>query len=166
MNLPFTTDSAGRFDVTLTGNYNRTNVVKVPQTQQLSALNPSPPLFDRINILTFERGTPKTKFGAALNWTLSRYGATLRATRYGEVLDPGTDATLDAKLGAKTVVDLEARANITDKLKFALGAENLFDEYPDAFTAARNATGNTPFSNYAPFGRSGRFLYGRISLSF
>ncbi len=37
MNLPFTTDSAGRFDVTLTGNYNKTNVVKVPQTQQLSA---------------------------------------------------------------------------------------------------------------------------------
>lgn len=166
MNLPFTTDSAGRFDVTLTGNYNRTNVVKVPQTQQLSALTPPPPLFDRINILTFEQGTPKTKVGAALAWSLYRYGATLRATRYGEVLDPGTTAALDAKLGAKTVVDLEARLNIADNFKFALGAENLFDEYPDAFATARNATGNTPFSNYAPFGRSGRFVYGRISLSF
>lgn len=165
MNLPFTTQGAGRFDVTLTGNYNRTNVVKVPQTQQLSALNPSPPLFDRINILSFEEGTPKTKFGAALNWSLSRYAATLRATRYGEILDPGTTASLDAKLGAKTVVDLEARLNISD-FHFALGAENLFDEYPDAFSAARNATGNTPFSNYAPFGRSGRLLYGRVSLSF
>ncbi len=50
--------------------------------------------------------------------------------------------------------------------RFALGAENLFDEYPDAFPASRNATGNTPFSNYAPFGRSGRFLYGRVSLTF
>ena len=89
----------------------------------------------------------------------------MRATRYGEVLDPGTTAALDAKLGAKTVVDLEGRLNISD-FHFALGAENLFDEYPDAFPAARNATGNTPFSNYAPFGRSGRFLYARISLSF
>lgn len=166
MNLLFRTDSAGRFDVTLTGNYNRTNVVKVPQTQQLAALNPSPPLFDRINVLTFEQGTPKTKFGAALNWSFARYGATLRATRYGEVLDPGTTPALDVKLGAKTVVDLEARMNIADHFKFALGAENLFDEYPDAFPASRNATGNTPFSNYAPFGRSGRFLYGRMSLSF
>jgi iron complex outermembrane receptor protein len=165
MNLPFTTDAAGRFDVILTANYNKTDVVKVPQTQQLAALNPSPPLFDRINILSFEEGTPKTKFGAALNWSLSRYGATLRATRYGDVLDPGTDATLDAELGAKTVVDLEARMNIAD-FRFALGAENLFDEYPDAFPVARNTTGNTPFSNYAPFGRSGRFLYGRVSLSF
>jgi iron complex outermembrane receptor protein len=166
MNLPFTTDSAGRFDVTLTGNYNRTNVVKVPQTAPLAALTPPPPLFDRINVLSFEEGTPKTKFGAALNWSLARYAATLRATRYGEVLDPGTDATLDATLGAKTVVDLEARLNIADNFKFALGAENLFDEYPDAFPISRNATGNTPFSNYAPFGRSGRFVYGRVSLSF
>ncbi len=64
----------------------------VLQTQQLAALSPSPPLFDRINILSFEEGTPKTKFGAALNWSLARYSATLRATRYGEVLDPGTTA--------------------------------------------------------------------------
>jgi iron complex outermembrane receptor protein len=166
MNLPINTDSAGRFDVTLTGNYNRTNVVKVPQTQQLAALSPPPPLFDRINVLTFEEGTPKTKFSAALNWSALQYGATLRATRYGEVLDPGTDPTLDVALGAKTVVDLEARLNISQHFKFALGAENLFDEYPDPFPASRNTTGNTPFSNYAPFGRSGRFLYGRVSASF
>jgi iron complex outermembrane receptor protein len=82
------------------------------------------------------------------------------------VLDPGTDATLDATLGAKTVVDLEARLNIAHNFKVALGAENLFDEYPDAFPISRNATGNTPYSNYAPFGRSGRFVYGRMSLSF
>lgn len=165
LNLPFASAGAGKFDVTLTGNYNKTNVVKVPQTQQLAALNPSPPLFDRINIISFEEGTPKTKFGAALNWSLARYSATLRATRYGEVLDPGTTAALDATLGPKTVVDLEARMNISD-FRFALGAENLFDEYPDAFPISRNTTGNTPFSNFAPFGRSGRFLYGRVSLSF
>ena len=51
-------------------------------------------------------------------------------------------------------------------LNVAVGAENLFDEYPDEFTSARNTTGNTPFSNYAPFGRSGRFIYGRMSISF
>jgi iron complex outermembrane receptor protein len=56
--------------------------------------------------------------------------------------------------------------NIAENFRAALGVENLFDEYPDAFTAARNATGNTPFSNYAPFGRSGRFIYGRVSVSF
>jgi iron complex outermembrane receptor protein len=166
VNLPVVTDDAGRFDFTLVGNYNETEVKKVPQTAPLAALSPPPPLFDRINVLTFEEGTPKTKFSAAMNWALAGFGATLRATRYGEVLDPGTTAALDVELGGKTVVDLEARVNIAESFRVALGAENVFDEYPDAFPAARNATGNTPFSNYAPFGRSGRFIYGRVSVSF
>jgi len=166
VNMPWITDSAGRFDFTLTGNYNKTNVTKVPQTQQLAALTPSPPLFDRINVLTFEEGTPKTKFSLGTNWTFARFGATLRATRYGEALDPGTTAALDATLGPKTVVDLEGRLSLLDNLDVALGADNLFDEYPDAFPITRNTTGNAPYSNYAPFGRSGRFIYARASLSF
>jgi iron complex outermembrane recepter protein len=166
VNLPVVTDDAGRFDFTFVGNYNKTEVKKVPQTAPLAALSPPPPLFDRINVLTFEEGTPKTKFSAAMNWALAGFGATLRATRYGEVLDPGTTPALDVELGGKTVVDLEARVNIAENFRAALGADNVFDEYPDAFPPARNATGNTPFSNYAPFGRSGRFIYGRVSVSF
>ena len=117
-------------------------------------------------MLTFEKGNPKTKFAAAVNWRLAAFGATLRATRYGEVLDPGTTAHLDFEMGPKTVVDLEGRLTLADRFRIAIGAENLFDEYPDAFPASRNTTGNTPFSNYAPFGRSGRFIYGRLSVSF
>jgi len=166
VNMPLITDDAGRFDFTVTGNYNKTEVTKVPQTQQLAALSPPPPLFDRINVLTFEEGTPKTKFSLSTSWTLARFGATLRATRYGEVLDPGTTAATDATLGPKTVVDLEGRVNVLDNFSVALGAENLFDEYPDAYAISRNTTGNGPYSNYAPFGRSGRFLYARASLSF
>lgn len=138
----------------------------IPLWKSLAALSPPPPLFDRINVLTFEEGTPKTKLSGAVNWSLARFGGTLRATRYGKALDPGTSAALNVELGAKTLVDLEGRANISDHFKIALGAENLFDEYPDAFPASRNTTGNTPFSNYAPFGRSGRFIYGRVSISF
>jgi iron complex outermembrane receptor protein len=166
VNAPLVTDGAGRFDFTLTGNYNKTEVTRVPQTQQLAALNPSPPLFDRINVLTFEEGTPRTKFSLSTNWSLGMFGATVRATRYGDALDPGTTAALDSELGAKTVVDLEGRVDIAERFRIALGAENLFDEYPDPFSAARNPTGNAPYSNYAPFGRSGRFLYLRASVSF
>jgi len=88
------------------------------------------------------------------------------ATRYGEVLDPGTTEVLDVKLGSETLVDLEGRFDVTERIRVALGAENVFDEYPDAFPISRNTTGNTPFSNYSPFGRSGRFIYGRVSIGF
>jgi iron complex outermembrane receptor protein len=166
VNWALPTETAGKFDLTFTGNFNDTEVTRVPTTAQLAALSPAPPLFDRINVLTFEEGTPSDKFAASVNWELDQLGATLRATRYGEALDPGTTAPLDFLLTDKTLVDLELRFEPTDRMKLAIGAENLTDEYPDAFTPARNTTGNTPYSNYAPFGRSGRYLYGKVAFSF
>ncbi|MTW13513.1 TonB-dependent receptor [Pseudoduganella eburnea] len=160
---PWNTPTLGRFDFTLAGNYTKTEVTKVPVTAQLAALNPAPPLFDRINVLTFEHGTPKTKFTASLNHTLGAWSGTLRATRYGKVLQPGTTAANDHWMTPKTLVDIEGRYKITQRLTAALGAENLFDQYPDPFPAALNSTGNAPFSNYSPFGRSGRFVYARLN---
>jgi iron complex outermembrane receptor protein len=165
-NYPWNAGTAGKFDLTLAGNYTKTEVTKTPVTAQLAALNPAPVLFDRVNVLTFERGTPKTKFTASGQWTLGPWGATLRATRYGSVLQPGTTANLDFVLSAKTLVDLEGRYKITPQLTAAVGAENLFDQYPDAYPANLNTTGNAPFGNYSPFGRSGRFIYARMSYAF
>jgi iron complex outermembrane receptor protein len=138
----------------------------VPVTAQLSALNPAPSLFDRVNVLTLEKGQPKNKLSASMNWKLGQWGSTVRATRYGEVLSPGTTPAFDFTIGAKTVVDLELRYALTKSLNLALGADNLFDAYPETLPPALNTTGNTPFSNYAPFGRSGRFIYARASYGF
>ncbi|MDB5934661.1 MAG: TonB-dependent receptor, partial [Massilia sp.] len=166
MNLPVNAGTSGKFDFTLAGNVNRTKVTKVPTTAQLSALNPAPSLFDRVNVLTLEEGQPKNKVSASANWKLGQMGATLRATRYGPVLSPGTTAAFDIALGAKTVVDLEARYAVTSKLNIAVGADNLFDTYADTLPPALNTTGNTPFSTFTPFGFSGRFVYARASYSF
>jgi iron complex outermembrane receptor protein len=166
VNWPWLTDSAGKFDFTLVANWNDTEVTRVPTTQELAALDPPPPLFARVNVLTFEEGNPRDKFAAAANWSMGRFGATARVTRYGSALDPGTTAALDFELGSATLLDLEARFDATDRIRIALGADNLFDEYPDAFPVERNTTGNTPFSNYSPFGRSGRYVYGRLSIGF
>jgi iron complex outermembrane receptor protein len=165
-NFPVNTASAGKFDFTLAANFNSTDVTRTPQTAQLAALNPAPILFDRINVLTFEDGNPKNKFSANLNWKLGRWGATLRATRYGEALSPGTSVANDFVLTPKTVIDIEGRVDATDHIRVALGVENLADEYPDPLPASLNTTGNTPFSNYGPFGRGGRYIYGRATYSF
>ena len=166
VNWPLNAGATGKFDFTVAGNVNRTEVTKVPTTSQLAALAPAPVLFDRINVLTLERGQPKNKLNASMNWKLGQLGATLRATRYGKVLSPGATAAFDATLGARTVVDLEARYAVTPKLNLAFGADNLFDAYPDTLPPALNTTNNTPFSTFTPFGFSGRFIYGRASYSF
>jgi iron complex outermembrane receptor protein len=166
INWPMNGGEAGKFDFTLAGNVTKTEVTKVPVTAQLSALSPAPSLFDRLNVLSLEKGQPKNKINANVNWKLGQWGATVRATRYGEVLSPGTTAAFDFTLGAKTVVDLEGRYAVTKKLSLALGADNLFDAYPEALPATLNTTGNALFSNYAPFGRSGRFVYARANYAF
>jgi len=166
MNWPINAGAAGRFDATLAGNFNRTEVTKVPVTAQLAALQPAPVLFDRANIIALEEGQPKNKFSANLNWKLGQWGATARVTRYGKTMTPGTTAAFDFPLAAQTVVDLEARLALTRKLSLALGADNVFDRYPETLPPALNTTGNTPFSNYSPFGRSGRFVYMRANYGF
>jgi iron complex outermembrane receptor protein len=159
-------DGAGRFDFTLAGNFTQTKVTKVPKTAQLSALSPAPILFDRINVLAFEKGQPRSKINASVDWKLAEYGATLRATRYGEVIDPGTTPALDQVLSPKTLVDVEFRYSLNKNWKMAVGADNVFDTYADPRTPALNTNGAASFSNYSPFGRSGRFVYARVTYSF
>ena len=160
------TDSFGLFNFVLAGNYNKTKVRKVPSTVPLEALDPAPILFNRANILTFESGNPRTKFTFNTNWSMDRWGGTLRARHYGRVLSPSNNPNFDVQLTSKVLFDIEGRFDISDQLQLALGADNLLDEYPDASPIRNNTTGNTPFSNYSPFGRSGRFLYSRITYNF
>jgi len=164
-NYQLETDTIGDFTFTLGANFNSTEVTRTPTTSPLAALSPAPVLFDRINVLTFEEGTPKDKYSLNINWNMGRFGATARATRYGEVLAPGTTPANDLVLEPRTLIDLEGRVDITDSIAFAIGADNVTDEYPTANPAFLNTTSNTPFSNYSPFGRSGRFVYARFSYS-
>jgi iron complex outermembrane recepter protein len=164
--MPWNAGAAGRFDFTLAGNFNHTDVTKVPTTAQLAALNPAPVLFDRVNVLTLEKGQPKNKITASANWKLNQWGVTARATRYGEVLSPGTTQAFDFTLKAKTIVDLEARYAFSRQFSLAVGADNLFDQYSETLPPALNTTSNTPFSNYTPFGNNGRYVYARATYSF
>ncbi|MFP5392823.1 MAG: TonB-dependent receptor domain-containing protein [Gammaproteobacteria bacterium] len=122
LNWPWNSGATGKFDFTVAANFNKTDVTKVPETAQLSALKSAPPLFARLNILSFEEGQPRNKQSASVNWKLGQLGATLRATRYGRVLSPNANPALDVVLHPKTLVDLEARYALTQKLGLALGA--------------------------------------------
>jgi iron complex outermembrane receptor protein len=64
------------------------------------------------------------------------------------------------------LLDLEGRWYVNDMLTLSVGADNVFDEYPEAFPFILNTTGNTPFSNYSPYGYSGRFVYLKAAMDF
>jgi iron complex outermembrane receptor protein len=100
---------------------------------------------------------------ASGDWSNGPWGATLRGTAYGSVLVPNATPALDYKSGAKTVWDAEARYTFLKDLTWAVGVNNLFDEYPEQAPAPVNTTGVVGFPSYSPFGFNGRFLYTRLS---
>jgi iron complex outermembrane receptor protein len=83
------------------------------------------------------------------------------------------DAPGDITLSPKWVVDLELRVNPLENVQLAVGANNLLDEYPDRLPfglvdGVNYGLNNSflPYSSQSPFGFSGRFLYGRVSVDF
>jgi len=166
VNYPWVTDNIGSFNITLAANFNDTKVTRVPSVPVLEALSPAPSLFSRVNIKTFEEGTPDNKFALTTDWNFGEFGATFRATRYGDVLVPNNNAASDYVLDAKVIADIEARWNISDNLRWTVGIDNIADTYPVEAPISQNGTGNTPYSNYSPFGRAGRLIYTRLSYNF
>jgi len=148
------TDQAGNFDFTVAANINDVSLN--------TALAPT--LFARQRILTIEDGTPDTKVSASADWSRDKWGATVRATYYGDVLQPGSTAANDYSTGTKTVVDLEGRFQLTERVGVAIGVDNVFDEYPDFVPASLNSNGVLGFPYYSPFGFNGRYGYARLSL--
>jgi iron complex outermembrane recepter protein len=154
----------GRVDFTLAGNYNKTEVTRVPAIPSNVPIPTPPSLFNRINVLTFEEGTPHTKLTFAADWNQDPWGATFKAHSYADILHPfsNTDPAFDVHTGDKVLIDLEGRVNFRGA-QLAVGANNVFDVYPDYTAAAINSNGALAFSGYSPFGFNGRFLYARVT---
>ena len=157
----------GALELTASGNWNTTDVTRLPTTGVLSSLNPPAVLFGRINTLTFEEGTPNNKFNAAADWStpvaFGTLGFNVKVNRYGTVTEPGTSADRDFKMGPTTLVDLALRAGVGMHFTAAIGVDNLFDQYPQPYPSVLNPTGALGFSRYSPFGFDGRFEYARVA---
>ena len=81
----------------------------------------------------------------------------------GDVLIPNNAPTLDYRAGHHTLVDLEARYTLPMGVNIAVGANNVFDEYPNKTPTIVNTNGPIGFPSYSPFGFNGRFLYTRLT---
>lgn len=145
-------------------------------------------LFARQESFRLTDGQPKDKLNFSLDWDLDKFGLTLRANRYGEVFLPSGFSTAannnnialapgdvpgDIFLSTKWVTDLELRFKPVESVSLAIGANNLFDTYPDRLPfgtvdGVNYGFNNSflPYSSQSPFGFSGRFIYGRVSVDF
>jgi iron complex outermembrane receptor protein len=88
----------------------------------------------------------------------------LHTTRYGKVGRRGeTNPQLDQTWPEKWVSDANLSYGVTRQLRFTIGANNIFDIYPERNIVPLNNSGIFPYSAFgpAPFGYNGRFVYAK-----
>jgi iron complex outermembrane receptor protein len=174
----------GKFRVSVGYNLNNTKITDRRVFSGFTAQR----LFARQESFRLTDGQPKNKLNLSLDWDNDNVGMTLRTNRYGEVFLPSGFSTAannnniatgpgivpgDIFLSPKWVTDLEFRFKPVESVSIAFGANNLLDVYPDRLPfgtvdGVNYGFNNSflPYSSQSPFGFSGRFVYGRVSVEF
>ena len=159
--------NAGTLQTTLSYNYNKNKVTDI---------KPNPAILDSLglNLSRIDRRdqfglladtTPRSKLilnelysigDWSLNGTLTRYG---KFTAYNSS-SPARDETF----GSKWLLDLALNYNV-NQWTFTLGADNVFNTYPDKASAELNNdnNGTFPYSVFSPFGFNGAYVYGKLA---
>jgi len=159
---------AGRFDTTLAVNYNNTKVLSRETT-----------VVDDVRKGNLEESLPAWRATLTENWSLGKVGVTVRAYYYGSWTSwalAANGGNLD--VGAETVFDLELRYAINDIFTVAIGAENIFDNYPDMdirsrglansnwYESTQATVSGSRYVDQSPFGYNGGFWYARLNAKF
>jgi iron complex outermembrane receptor protein len=179
----------GSWNLTAAYNYNKQKINKRLNDLGPLAEIPGLVLFGRVEGIRFTHGQPRDKIVLSADGDVGAFGVSARTTRYGKVVSPGAAAPLapnqtsltafgpdDIFLSSKWVTDFELRWHPKKKFELAIGADNIFDVYPDRspFGPRPASIGGTypvnqefiPFSIFSPFGFDGRFVYGRFAVNF
>lgn len=154
----------GTFSTSLAINYNATKVTE----------RTIPAAIDLRRSLNIEGLTPKWRAVFAENWTSGMFDATGRINYFGKFTSYNNQSATD--LGVQTFgsdfsFDLEVGVTFAEKYRLAVGAENIFDKYPDrdlrntyASTGANNA--GRLYNDNSPLSYMGGFWYIRGQAKF
>lgn len=154
----------GRLRYTLGFNYNKTTIAGIAANPpELAGLGLT--LFDRQQQGSATRSTPRTKLLLGAEWTYDRWRVNLRQNRYGKFDNIANNPASDQHYGAKWLTDLEVGYEVSEAVSVAVGANNLFDVYPDRNTVP-DTQGFAPYGGNSPFGVYGGYYYARVSVNF
>lgn len=123
--------------------------------------------FDHSSQVYLESAVPRVKSNLTLSYNLGKWGIFLRNVYFGPV-DAATNSVADYQTyGSKVVTDLSASYKLLNSLRLTVGANNLFDIYPDRSSAANAFSGGWfPYSRSGQqFGYNGRFVFARLALT-
>ena len=148
----------GYLSGSIAANFNKTEVVGTNFPAFISDNNLENAIFSREDVSRVESWRPRQKIIASANYKINKLSANISFMNYGEVTYRHPSAPVnDATYGGKTLTDLSFTYGFTDKIDFTIGANNLFNVYPDTFAEAYSGNGGVPDDRNLDF--VGRFKY-------
>ena len=103
-----------------------------------------------------ERGAPETRFNLTATHSIDRWYLVARYSYFGDWYDDHSAAEFDGY----GLADLLVQYSFAGGLAVTVGAENLFDEYPDE---AINFGNGRKYPRYSPAGHNGALVYAKVS---
>ncbi|MDH5821621.1 TonB-dependent receptor [Luteimonas sp. RD2P54] len=164
----FNTEAAGgTLELTALLHWNRTEVTE--RRSQSDILSPAA-LFDDTQVTLVEEGQPGNRYMLQGVYRTGAWDWTLRANYYGSVAGEGFTPGFKQKWDGQTLFDASVGWQASDTLRFTIGANNLFDTYPDKWDPVNAA----PFPQLGflygwetlPFGINGGYYYAKVNFSF
>ncbi len=169
-------DAYGRIDWSLSANYNTMKIKKVKPPP--SNVDQRVVLLDAVAQTTLVHTTPRYRVTAGAFWTMGPLSVNLResfySTTYGLNQDP-IGAFFDVtKIKDSFLTDLDVSYKVLPSVKLTVGANNLFNKYPDKLNATlrdnqlrTNSSGYaTQYPGFSPFGINGGYYYGKVGVTF
>lgn len=159
-------DQYGQVRWSLAYNWNQTKIEKLQDTPPaLAGLGSNYQIFDRRLQKDLTVATPQSKLILAANWKVSAYTLNLALTRFGSYIEGDNNPINDRKFSAKWISDLDAAYDINKHFTVALGANNLFNVYPDK-KGIKDWAGAYEYGQFSPFGFGGAYYYTRLAYNF
>ncbi|WP_020654647.1 TonB-dependent receptor plug domain-containing protein [Massilia niastensis] len=166
--------SWGRVDWSAAANYNKVEVRKINQAP--SQLQPQT-LLDATAISHLESASPRARLNLGALWKIGAWTVNLREAIYGRTseLSSSDGATYyETEVKPTAITDLEVSYQFGKSWTLSVGANNLFNEYPDQVNAQLLAEQRANLDNSAvavypsisPFGINGGYYYARLGVKF
>nr|ELU0815142.1 TonB-dependent receptor [Pseudomonas putida] len=155
----------GQLKWTAAFNWNQTQILSYKENVTIQGTDYS--LMDRQarNFLTEVQ--PHTKLILGANWQRERWTSNLTLTRYGSwrEVNSATDRSLDREYKARWITDIDVGYQLTKDLNLAVGAQNLFDVYPERQNPS-SKTMTKGYGAYSPYGFTGGYYFTRLTYNF
>jgi iron complex outermembrane receptor protein len=162
-------------DNTLAATFSETEITNINVPSDISSAGLEGDFFDGQEEAFLTIAQPRTKVNLTHNLSSEKWAILLRNVYFGEVTDPdefsgqarvaGASVNDNAVYGGKVVTDLTLTNNMNDNTSITVGANNVFDVYPDENRPGSQSNASFPYSRRtSQFGFLGRYLFARINI--